>query len=57
MKRLCAIAIVASAAALGAQSESRGMVEWPYVGAEQSHTKYSPLAGPDSSLVAFALPE
>ena len=57
MKRLCAIAIVASAAALAAQDDTGGMVEWPYVGGEQSHTKYSPLAGPDSSLVAFALPE
>ena len=43
MKRLCAIAIVVGTVALGAQDRSGGMVEWPYVGAEQSHTKYSPL--------------
>ena len=44
MKRLCAVAIVASTAMLGAQAPPEGMVEWRYVGGEQSHTKYSPLA-------------
>ena len=44
MKRLCAVAIVASTAVLGAQAPPEGMVEWRYVGAEQSHAKYSPLA-------------
>ena len=44
MKRLCAGAIVASTAVLGAQAPPKGMVEWPYVGAEQSHAKYSALA-------------
>ena len=44
MRRLCVVAIVASAAAtlLGAGAqEPDGLIEWPYVGAEQSHTKYS----------------
>ena len=50
MKRLCAIVIVASAGALGAQ-QNAGMVEWLYVGGEQSHTKYSRLAGIDSANV------
>ena len=44
MKRFCAIAIAASTALLGAQDHQAGMIEWPYVGAEQSHTKYSPAA-------------
>ena len=51
MKRLCVIVIVLAAATVGAQQDSGEMVEWPYVGAEQSHTKYSPLAGIDSSNV------
>ncbi len=42
MKRICAIAIVASTALLGAQDRRAEMVEWPYVGSEQTHTKYSP---------------
>ena len=44
MKRFCAIAIAASTSLLGAQDHQAGMIEWPYVGAEQSHTKYSPAA-------------
>ena len=39
--RLCAVAVVAGAVALGAQDRAGEMVEWRYVGAEQSHTKYS----------------
>ena len=42
MKRICAISIVASTALLGAQDRRAEMIEWPYVGAEQTHTKYSP---------------
>jgi quinoprotein glucose dehydrogenase len=42
MKRICAIAIVASTALLGAQDRRAEMIEWPYVGSEQTHTKYSP---------------
>ena len=44
MKRLCVGAIVASTAVLGAQVPPEGMVEWRYVGAEQSHAKYSALS-------------
>ena len=44
MKRICAVTLVASAALLGAQEPAVGPIEWPYVGAEQSHTKYSALA-------------
>ena len=54
MKRLCAVVVLASVAAfapIGAQQGSGGLVEWPYVGAEQSHTKYSRLAGIDSTNV------
>ena len=41
MKRICAIAICASTALLGAQDRPAEMIEWPYVGSEQTHTKYS----------------
>jgi quinoprotein glucose dehydrogenase len=41
MKKLCAILTVASAVMLGAQSRQQGIIEWPFVGADQSHTKYS----------------
>ena len=43
VKRFCVIAVVVAAAALAAQDRPRDMVEWRYVGAEQAHTKYSPL--------------
>ena len=39
--RFCAVAVVVGAVALGAQDRAGEMVEWRYVGAEQSHTKYS----------------
>ena len=39
-----AVAVVASTAALGAQAPAGEMVEWRYVGGEQSHAKYSALA-------------
>ena len=39
--RLCAIAVVVGTVTLGAQERAGEMVEWRYVGAEQSHTKYS----------------
>ena len=39
--RRCAIAVVLGTVVLGAQDRSGEMVEWRYVGAEQSHTKYS----------------
>ena len=51
MKRLCALAVVASTALLSAQDDAARMVEWPYVGAEQSHTKYSALADVDRTNV------
>ncbi|MXY16630.1 MAG: hypothetical protein F4Y57_06430, partial [Acidobacteria bacterium] len=54
MKRLCAVAVLASVAAfapIGAQQGSGGLVEWPYVGFDQGHTKYSQLAGIDSTNV------
>ena len=40
MKRLCAIAVVVSATLCEAQAQE-APIEWPYVGSEQSHTKYS----------------
>ena len=39
MKRLCALLIISVPRLLGAQE--LGLVEWPYVGAEQGHSKYS----------------
>lgn len=42
MKKFCLIAIVASATFLDAQSPASRMVEWPYYGGQQAHTKYSP---------------
>jgi quinoprotein glucose dehydrogenase len=44
MKKFCAIAVLASAALLGAQSRQPAMIEWPYVGADQGHSKYSTAA-------------
>ncbi len=41
MKRLCAMAVLLSAPIAGAQEARDDLIEWPYVGAEQSHTKYS----------------
>ena len=40
MKRFVATVALLSAAIAGAQ-EPDGMIEWPYVGSEQEHTKYS----------------
>ena len=39
--RLCAIVVVVGTVTLGAQDRAGEMVEWRYVGGEQSHTKYS----------------
>ena len=45
MQRLwCAGAVVASTAVLGAQVPAGEMVEWRYVGGEQSHAKHSALS-------------
>ncbi len=44
MKRFWAVAIVSGTAALMAQSPPATMVEWRYVGAEPSSSKYSSLA-------------
>ena len=43
MKRLCATLIVCSSALLSGQPQTSSSVEWPYVGGDQAHTKYSPL--------------
>jgi len=43
--------IVSALAAVEAQSRSRPMVEWSYVGADQGVTRYSPLADIDLSNV------
>ena len=58
MKRTSAVVITATAAVLGlsglnvdAQDASGDLVEWPYVGSDQSHTKYSPLDDIDRSNV------
>ena len=44
MKRVSALAIVFTAAALASvHGQGQGqMIEWPYVGGDQSHTKFSP---------------
>ena len=44
------VAAVAGAPA-AAQDRSEGMVEWPYVGADQAASKYSPLADIDTANV------
>jgi quinoprotein glucose dehydrogenase len=44
MKTLCTIAVVSSAVLLGAQGRPQVMIEWAYVGSEQSETKYSAAA-------------
>ncbi len=44
MKKLCAMAIVASGVLLGAQGRPQTVIEWRYVGGDQSHTKYSAAA-------------
>ena len=44
MKRLCAALVVITSAVAGAQQSAGPMVGWPYVGADQAHTKYSTLA-------------
>ena len=43
MKRLCAILIVCLSAVLNGQQPGGSAVEWPYVGGDQAHTKYSAL--------------
>ena len=43
MKRLCAILIVCLSAAPSGQQPGGSAVEWPYVGGDQAHTKYSAL--------------
>ena len=44
MRIILAAGIVLLALAPGALGQDREMVEWPYVGGTQAHTKYSPLA-------------
>ena len=46
---ICSVAGVVATA--GAQQRSGEMVEWPFVGAEQSASKYSPIADIDASNV------
>src|ERR1700704_2316125 len=43
-KILCALALLGSIAAAGAQERSARMVEWPYVAGDQGAMRYSPLA-------------
>ena len=43
--------VVGMAATAGAQQRTGDVVEWPYVGAEQSASKYSPVADIDASNV------
>ncbi|MYI75314.1 MAG: hypothetical protein F4057_08350, partial [Acidobacteria bacterium] len=43
MKRTCAILIVCLSAVLNGQQPGGSAVEWPYVGGDQAHTKYSAL--------------
>ena len=46
-----ALFIAATGSRAAAQEPSAGMVEWPYVGADQGASKYSPLADIDASNV------
>ena len=42
MKRLCAIAAAAAAIVFGVHGRAQDrMIEWPYYGGQQAHTKYS----------------
>ena len=42
MKRLCAIAAVAAAVMFGGHGRAQDrLIEWPYYGGQQAHTKYS----------------
>ena len=41
MKRILATAAILSVAAFAGAQEPGGMIEWPYVGSDQAHTKYS----------------
>ena len=43
MKRFCAVVVLVSASLLEAQGQE-AQIEWPYVGSEQTHTKYSVAA-------------
>ena len=45
MRRLYAAALLVATAVLAAEAQAPpgNMVEWPYVGGDQAHTKYSPL--------------
>ena len=43
MKRIVAIVIVSCSAVVSGQPPSGSAVEWPYVGGDQAHTKYSAL--------------
>ena len=53
MQRLCvSLIVVATTVVLAAQSQRGQMVEWPYVGATQGHTKYSALSDIRRSNVA-----
>ena len=45
------VAALVAAAPAAAQESAGGMVEWPYVGADQAASKYSPLADVDASNV------
>ena len=42
MKRIAALAVVIAIAALAGVRTQDGMIEWPYVGGDQHHTKFSP---------------
>ena len=44
MKRVSALAVVITIAALAGVQAQEGMIEWPYVGGDQHHTKFSPAA-------------
>ena len=44
MRRLCGMFVLLSVVPLGGQAPDDRMIEWPFVGAEQAHTKYSPAA-------------
>jgi glucose dehydrogenase len=44
MKKLCAVAVLASVTMAGAQNPASQMIEWPHYGSQQAHTKYSTAA-------------
>ena len=43
MKQLCALIAIVLVSVVGTEAGQNDLIEWPYVGADQDHTKYSPV--------------